>query len=262
MRLLTLNCHAWQEEDQLEKMDILAETIVERSYDVIALQEVSIKKFARYDNVTSEDHYGEVLLKKLEALGCSDYKMVWTFSHHSYGWNEEGVAILSRVPILDVDEFFVSRTTDPEKWKSRAIIRAAIEWKGEEIDIYSCHTGWWSDKDEPFPEQVDRLMEKIDPSRLSILAGDFNNDARIKGEGYTYLLEQGLYDTYSLAENKDKGITVPGRIAGWSQNDHALRIDYILATRAIEVSSSTVIFNGQNKPIISDHYGVEVEINI
>ena len=40
MKVLTLNCHAWQEENQLQKIKHLAEVIKEKNYDVIALQEV------------------------------------------------------------------------------------------------------------------------------------------------------------------------------------------------------------------------------
>ena len=40
MKLLTLNCHSWQEENQIEKIKYLAKTINEKDYDVIALQEI------------------------------------------------------------------------------------------------------------------------------------------------------------------------------------------------------------------------------
>ena len=41
MKLLTINVHAWLEENQMEKIDILARTIAEKQYDVIAMQEVN-----------------------------------------------------------------------------------------------------------------------------------------------------------------------------------------------------------------------------
>ena len=41
MKLLTLNCHSWQEKEQLEKINHLAKVIKEQDFDVIALQEVS-----------------------------------------------------------------------------------------------------------------------------------------------------------------------------------------------------------------------------
>ena len=41
MKLLTINVHSWLEENQLEKLNILAKTIVEKKYDVVAMQEVN-----------------------------------------------------------------------------------------------------------------------------------------------------------------------------------------------------------------------------
>ena len=90
--------------------------------------------------------------------------------------------------------------------------------------------------------------------------GDFNNDGFIKGEGYDYLLSKGLMDTYNLAIEKDCGITVEGEIAGWEGKKENKRLDIIFTTEDIRVLKSNVIFNGENKKIISDHYGVEVEI--
>lgn len=62
MKLLTLNCHAWQEENQIEKIQHLAQVIKEKQYDVIALQEV----MQLIDTTTSEkvkqDNYAVVLL--------------------------------------------------------------------------------------------------------------------------------------------------------------------------------------------------------
>ena len=41
MKLLTINVHAWIEENQDEKMETLAKVIAEKDYDVIAMQEVN-----------------------------------------------------------------------------------------------------------------------------------------------------------------------------------------------------------------------------
>ena len=120
--------------------------------------------------------------------------------------------------------------------------------------------GWWHDEVEPFKPQCDRLMSEVNSKRLSILLGDFNNNANIEKEGYDYLLSYGLWDTYTLAEKKDIGATVEGEISGWIGNKKALRIDLILCNEKLTVKESRVIFNGENKPVISDHFGVEVEI--
>ncbi|MTL70859.1 endonuclease, partial [Turicibacter sanguinis] len=41
-----------------------------------------------------------------------------------------------------------------------------------------------------------------------------------------------------------------------------LRIDLVLSDKPVNVLSSHVIFNGSHKDIVSDHFGVEVELNI
>lgn len=63
MKLLTLNCHSWQEENQLQKIKYLAEIINEKKYDVIALQEVSqsIEAPYIYENI-KEDNFAFILL--------------------------------------------------------------------------------------------------------------------------------------------------------------------------------------------------------
>lgn len=68
------------------------------------------------------------------------------------------------------------------------------------------------------------------------------------------------YDTFLIAKEKDSGITVKGNIDGWDQNKNDLRLDLILANEKLDVKYSKVIFNGINNMVVSDHYGVEVEI--
>ena len=41
-----------------------------------------------------------------------------------------------------------------------------------------------------------------------------------------------------------------------------MRIDLILSNQDVNVSYSNIIFNGKNKDIVSDHFGVEIEVFI
>ena len=77
MKLLTLNCHAWQEENQIEKIKHLAQVIKEKQYDVIALQEVMQLIDASDQEKVKKDNYAVVLLNELMKLGVNDYKFVW-----------------------------------------------------------------------------------------------------------------------------------------------------------------------------------------
>ncbi|MBD1379760.1 endonuclease/exonuclease/phosphatase family protein [Metabacillus arenae] len=263
MKLLTLNCHSWQEENQLAKIRYLAETIKENSYDVIALQEVSqlIKSELATENLKT-DNFGLLLLKELEKLGIKEYQLVWDAAHIGYDIYEEGLAILTKHPIVQQESFFISQSEDVSFWKARKIVKVVISYQSKEISFYSCHLGWWNDEEEPFKQQADRIMKDITSTKLSILMGDFNNNAYIRNEGYDYLIQQGLYDTYDLAKEKDSGITVKGKIAGWDENMQDLRIDLILMNQPLKTASSRVIFNGVNYNVISDHFGVEVVLDI
>ena len=217
MRLLTLNCHSWQEEDQDEKLRHLAETIKENSYDVIALQEVnqSIDEKVGYAfQRVKKDNYAYCLLMELKKLGVEDYSLVWDFSHYFQEF-EEGLAILTKFPIEEVHTFYTSISHDPSNWKSRKIVGVTVSYKGKLYTFYSCHMGWWHDSEEPFKVQIDHLLKNIPSDRTVFLLGDFNNDAFIKGEGYDYLLSCGFLDTFHLAEMKDSGVTVEGEIGGW-----------------------------------------------
>lgn len=262
MKLLTLNCHSWQETHQIEKIKYLAKVIVENKYDVIALQEVSqsIDSDILFDNIRI-DNYAVILINEIKELGGYTYDLVWDFSHIGYDKYEEGLAILSRHDILEKESFYITENKSVDFWKSRKIVKAVIEINNKAMDFYSCHLGWWDDCDESFEEQVNELYKRVEKgNELSFLMGDFNNNALIKDEGYDFIKSKGLLDTYEISSKKDSGITVREKIAGWDDNTEDLRIDIIFTNKKIDVLESRVIFNNINKDVISDHFGVEVLI--
>ncbi|MBB5173165.1 endonuclease/exonuclease/phosphatase family protein [Texcoconibacillus texcoconensis] len=263
MRLLTLNVHAWQEEHQLDKINTLAKVIHENRYDVIALQEVSqlYNEPIEYDHIRA-DNYGLLVQKELEKLGSNDYTLYWDVSHYGYDIYEEGLALLVRHPAINVESFYISASQDIDFWKSRKIVGGTFDIKGERVALYSCHLGWWNDEEESYTSQVDRLLNKADEHDSFILMGDFNSASIVKGEGYEYLLKSGLYDTHTLAHTKSGQNTIEGTIAGWDQNSSGLKIDYILTNWGAHVTASRVIFDGENKPVISDHYGLDVDLRL
>lgn len=262
MKLLTLNCHSWQEDNQHEKIKTIAETIASNDYDVIALQEVSQHiESPIVHGANREDNFALLLVEELRKLGAADYTFTWDFSHIGYDVYEEGLAILTKHKIEEEYSFFITRNQDQSYWKSRKIVGAKINVNEQPVSFYSCHLGWWHDEEEPFIEQADSLLDQVKKDVPFFLMGDFNNAAAVPGEGYEYLLKKGLFDTYDLAADKDAGVTIAGEIAGWENNKQDLRIDLILAGQLVDTKYSRVIFNRENKPVVSDHYGVEVEIS-
>ncbi|MGL4570901.1 MAG: endonuclease/exonuclease/phosphatase family protein [Clostridium sp.] len=254
MKLLTLNCHSWREDNQIEKIKYLAKVIKEKEYDVIALQEVSQKIGIEKNN------FCNILIEELTNIGAGMYNYIWDFSHIGYDIYEEGLAILTRHKIKESSSFYVSKNKDYKFYKSRKIVEAIISINNCDIQFLSCHLGWWNDESESFTHQVDKLYEHVRNDCSSFIMGDFNNDAFIENEGYDYLLKKPLYDTYNLAVIKDSGITVEGKIDGWKDCSSSKRLDLILTNKKSYVERSEVIFNNKNKEIVSDHYGVEIEL--
>ncbi|MGL5351163.1 MAG: endonuclease/exonuclease/phosphatase family protein [Cetobacterium sp.] len=261
MKLLTLNCHSWQEENQIDKMKYFAEVIVQEGYDIIALQEVNqlIEDKIIYNDIR-ESNFAYLIceeLKKREVI----YNFVWDYHHIGYDVFHEGTAILYKGKIEEHISHFVGTLKDTNFWKSRKFTMISQILGEEVVDFYNCHLGWWNDPENSFQQQVDNLLEFANKrGNRYFLMGDFNNDANIRGEGYDYLIQKGLKDTYSHALEKDDGITVLGVIAGWEGKCSASkRIDFILTNRELEIKSSNAIFNSKNKDIISDHFGVAVE---
>ena len=260
MNILTLNCHAWLEDRQQEKIEWIVERIASEEYDLITLQEVNQHKEAPIlEKNIRENNFAHVIVERLKQFGLN-YYLFWDFAHYGYDIYEEGLAILSRTPFLSTESFFVSKTSDPTNYKSRKIVKAVVEGHDAPTAIYSCHLGWWHDPEEPAKHQLDELIRHVQDDDRALLLGDFNNDAFVRGEGYDYMIENGLQDLFHLATEREGDATVHGKIAGWDENKTALRIDLMLTNAPIHVSRHAVVFDGENGPIVSDHAGVEATV--
>ena len=87
----------------------------------------------------------------------------------------------------------------------------------------------------------------------------------MSGESYEHIASCGWIDTYKIAQYKDSGITGPGIIDGWREklidkNVEGMRLDYIWCSEKKEIISSRVVFNGMNEPVVSDHFGVMIQV--
>ncbi|NGZ77253.1 endonuclease/exonuclease/phosphatase family protein [Saccharibacillus alkalitolerans] len=281
MKLLTLNAHAWHEEEQEQKISRLADFINERGFDLIALQEINqspkaeeagADRLSRYFEAEPGvkiriDNYALVLLEQLDA----PYYWSWLPTHSAYqGRYDEGVAVLTREPIEDAVYDYISGIRDYMNPKTRRLLgvktssRAEGSSEAEPLWLFSAHCGWWNDEAEPFRGQWDRAEALMKPLRDAgeriFLLGDLNNVAQIRGEGYDYVMDHGWCDLYTAAAEKDEGSTVLKAIAGWSDNESPLRIDYILSGLPVEAKKSEVVLDGNNGPVVSDHFGVAAEI--
>ena len=270
MKFLTLNSHSWMEENAQQKFETLKEQILEAQYDVICFQEVNqemasetVETDEYYQALPSsvaihKDHFVRVLVEELAAHGLY-YYWTWAYNHIGYDHLNEGVAVLSRQP-LKADEILVSNMDDPTDYHTRRVAVAHTSVDGKEIAVASVHLSWW-DKGFQFEwPRIENYFSQV--GKPFILAGDFNNPAG--QEGYETILSSSLKLQDSFIEAKEtKGTyTVGPGIDGWTDNQVPLRIDYIFASPEWEIKRLHVIFDGQNKPLVSDHYGLEAELSL
>lgn len=261
MKLLTLNVHAWLEENQQEKIEILARTIAEKNYDLIALQEVNqLIKAPFISRDLKEDNYGLILVNRLNQLVEQKYSLFWSNSHIGYDKYDEGIAFLTKLPVYDVDAFYCSQHQQIDSILSRKILGLTLAYQGQLIECYSCHINLPHCEEESQLENIRTIVNRSASQHLKILMGDFNIDAISDEQTYQQIKSFGLIDSYEIAEQKDSGITVEKAIDGWRNHKQEKRLDYIFLTKAKKVLSSQVVFNGKNSPIVSDHFGVEIEI--
>ncbi len=278
MKILTLNTHSFMEDCAKEKFSTLLKTIKEERFDLIALQEVNQSMsseilededldrlgFVKPSLVSvpiKENNYVLQLIKALRKYGIK-YNWSWVANHIGYDKFDEGVALLSLSDIDAYLDLFISKNKSYDNYKTRKIlgIKTMGKW------FFSVHMGWWNEIEDPFSEQwekIEHISSNLLKNQEIYLLGDFNSPAHKTNEGYEFIKKRGIFfDTFDLAGNKDIGITVDKSIDGWKDKDqaNAMRIDYIFKNNSNPVKSSKVIFNGENKAVVSDHFAVCVEL--
>ncbi|MBQ8636843.1 MAG: endonuclease/exonuclease/phosphatase family protein [Clostridia bacterium] len=268
MKLLTLNTHSLIEENYNNKLHIFTDAIEEIKPDIIALQEVNqtakakaIPSSSLFGNVyehtkvpIKEDNHAVAVNSILRLKGIN-YNWVWLPIKNGYKVYDEGIAIFSLSPIINIKAINLSKKDDYYNWRTRKAI--GIKTENNEW-FYSVHFGWWDDSEEPFKNQWTNFENAIKNDEKVWILGDFN--ATPKSPSYDLITKCSWYDSYTYSNEKDNGITVSGKIAGWSEDSTDKRIDYIFSNYNMSIKSSKVIFNGVNKEVISDHFGVIAEI--
>ena len=278
MKLMTLNTHSLVEPDYANKKEEFIKVIEKEQPDLIALQEVNQsinakeikdeKLFIRcsdFNRPVRMDNHALAVVEGLRKLGIC-YYWTWISAKIGYDKYDEGMAILSKKPIVKVEQHLISQVNDYTNWKTRRMLGVQLE--GSSDWFYTVHMGWWNDTEEPFKNQWDKI-ETVAKSKKDSpiwLMGDFNSPDDIMGEGYQLICNRGWMDTYHLAYKKDNGITVEEEIDGWKDSDNRgcnkkeKRLDYIFCNKKRKIKSSYVFCNGKAYPIVSDHYGVYIEV--
>lgn len=272
MKLWTLNTHSLVEVHYSEKLSLFASGVAEEQPDIIALQEVNQTIAEPFTESVPDgyvpcasgvkirrDNHVYQAARQLRSLGV-EYYWTWLPLKRGYDKYDEGIALMSRSKILETKVLKVSKTEAYDNWKTRKIVGIRTQQAPEEW-FFSVHYGWWNDEEESFQEQWKRTAEALNDYPCVWLMGDFNSPAEVRGEGYDLIKQDGWHDCYALAKAKDSGITVGAVIDGWKDKisgTDGMRIDQIWCRKKQAIADSRVIFNGKNRAVVSDHYGVMI----
>ncbi|AXY25372.1 hypothetical protein CL176_04795 [Suicoccus acidiformans] len=282
MKVMTLNAHAWLEEDNSKQLRDLAAWLSQNNYDLIALQEVnqqikaellpesqfaclnyqSIQHTGVWDEIAlppvKVDNFALNLVQALAKQGLS-YYWTWLPAHHSYDYMDEGVAILSKYPFL-AEGYLLSPGKAFADYRRRVALSASLVVNGHKLQAVSTHLSWWN---QGFQEEWQELRQHLSPLQTSILLmGDFNNEASIRKQGYDHIIQADFSDSYHTSVHQEGKVTVKAAIAGWEGHDAGKRIDYIFTSPDLKAETYRIILNGERGPIVSDHFGIDLTLNL
>ena len=280
MKILSLNTHSLHggEQADRERVEELCSIISSESPDLIALQEVNQSINAPAPDLSFTEGYyraatcvdpvpfksDNFLLKLVWRLDLENiaYHFTWLPVKKGYGKYDEGLAVLSKVPITTACGVYLSRVQDYENWRTRMAL--LCEPEGQDRLFCCLHTSRYDDKEDPFTDQWETFLRNVGGRKRVIAAGDLNVPSCVRGEGYDRVLESGFLDLFNLADERSGyGHTVEGRIDGWTDKGGAYgRIDYLLASytpRAEKIKYTTVL-DGKRGRAVSDHFGILADI--
>lgn len=276
MKLMTINTHSLIETQYEMKRVQLADFIMREQPDIIAMQEVNQSVNAPLaepelkegfcpcagQSVSvplRQDNHAAQIAHLMRQRGWNP-QWTWVPAKLGYGKYDEGLALFSlHRPITALDAFRISRCDDYRNWKTRWTLGVQVDgdW------YYTVHMGWWEDEEEPFKDQwhsLDSCLHSKKAAGTVWLLGDFNSPAEVRRQGYDCVHGVGWQDTFLMAQKKDQGVTVEGVIDGWrdcvKEPSDGMRIDQIWCSKRMPIIDSSVVLNGRNGPVVSDHFGV------
>lgn len=255
LKVLILNLHCYQEDNQDYKFSQIAKAIDDLNADVVCLQEV-----AELWNDGAGDWQSNSARIINDRL-VSPYHIHTDWSHLGFDKYREGVAILSKFPLIKPDARYVSGNQDIYSIHSRKVVMAQIKapYIGL-VNVFSAHLSWWEDG---FAEQFKCLCDWAESKQsaqvsATLLCGDFNIAAG--SAGYHLVVDAHQYDDQYLAANAQGVFEKIFRVndpywQNYLSDDY--RIDYIFMnkTSELKVTSARVLFTEQDYGRVSDHCG-------
>ena len=260
LKILTLNLHCYQEENQDAKFSQIAKAIDDLDIDVVCLQEVGERW--GYGNGDWGSNAARIIRDQLRQR----YHLHTDWSHIGFDRYREGIAVLSRYDFLMTEASYVSSSHDIYSINSRKVVTAQfnVPYIGL-VNVFSAHLSWPNGGSF---DQFDRLrawanQRHDDHLAATFLCGDFNIKAG--SEGYQAVVRTGEYEDQYLAatersifENifRKKSANIDRQLAKDG------RIDFIFMQKRSSlqaVAARELFTNDDYYGRVSDHTGYCVE---
>jgi len=261
LRVLTLNLHTWQEENQLEKFSTIARAIRDEAVDIVCFQEAAENWNGGAGDW--ESNAANIINRQLP----EPFHLHYDFSHIGFDRYREGLAILSRFPFRYTDSGYVSDNTSIHSIDSRRVVMAqvAVPFMGP-VNVFSAHLSWPSGG---FSGQFARLRDwaraKSFPGlAATLLCGDFNIPC--EGDSFREIVEGGGFEEQILKCFRPDAFDAIFRRGedsrGVLRGDG--RIDYIWLAEpsALEAVGAEELFTPARYGRVSDHTGYRVEFTM
>jgi len=260
LKILTLNLHCYQEENQEAKFSTIAKAINDLDIDVVCLQEVG----ERWRNGNGD--WGSNAARIIRDQLNQRYHLYTDWSHIGFDRFREGIALLSKHDFLMKEASYVSAGNDVRSIDSRKV--AMIQINAPHIglvNVFCAHLSWPSGG---FLHQFDRLrrwanQKHGDRVAATFLCGDFNIKAG--SEAYQTIVQTDEFDDQYLAATakssfekifREKSVNIDRELAKDG------RIDFIFMHRrsALKAVAAREMFtNSDHYGRVSDHTGYCVE---
>lgn len=260
LKILTLNLHCYQEENQDAKFSQVARAIDDLDIDIVCLQEVGENWNKGQGDWNS--NAAKIIRDRLRG----PYHLHTDWSHLGFDRYREGIAVLSKYDFVMNDAGYVSSSQDVYSINARKVIMVQVNvpYMGV-VNVFSAHLSWLSDG---FLEQFERLRAWANHKHgghlaATFLCGDFNIKAG--SEGYRAVVRTQEYEDQFLAATSRNVFEKVFRRLSPNMDRHLAkdgRIDYIFMQRHSQlqaVSAREIFKDGDRYGRVSDHIGYCVE---
>ena len=267
------------------RMDLLAQNIKDSGADIVALQEV------RYDSSFSSRNFQlEHILERLGESWQHVYQPAMDYFEAEKGQKgreEEGLAIISRFPIIKTDYLLLPRLFNDgdDKQHQRACLHAQVLANEKAIDVFVTHLSLSQRARELCRSSLGVYPQQPSTSGVSLFMGDLNSESQdpfftlLKGK-----LKDAWLELYDEPEPRSADENVQRHALTFPSDNPTKRIDFVLyqdgeaAEKQTRVLSCKLIGqdptpetendagNGMLDPdsrlYASDHRGVLVEFEL